>query len=507
MQNTKDLLPYGVTAMLAGLASAQSGGPEDYNFNFHNMGTDAGVFLSGPALFGALTGAPGFAGPGSSIRTCYGIDSFQGGRNQSSGASNITYLSWIQGHSLTSPGVSIGLSTVLAQSVDSLDGDACFSAIFAQGNDTLTGNPVTLNSQIGGSFLPGTFFGFGTGGRAFLSLAVEFAGSNGLGITMDSILGEDANGFPLLPHVIFEVQGPANGGAGNTQYYLASTSERIGLGTAGAGTGGVTNGNGRMGQSIFGAGNTADITGAISHNRITAFNPATGLVGGTTVAINGPEQDHWTGYHLASQTPMAWAVNDGSTGGGGPDWSVSGPISTVNLRTIDVRAGAEEPGSGALISKPGLVVNSPIFLLSATPATLMLQEPMSWDTTLGFASPGSQMLGLRPTLRAGLQTVPINFDTLTSAFVLVAPLSLGTSYRPALDPDADNSAGAVVQFGEGLGTAGESTLPSAFPLVTSPKPNLAGTKLGIASAGVQLDLAEFTLGVTEFSSGVTVVLQ
>ncbi len=499
------LLSLGVAAALTGLACAQSGGPEDYNFNFHNMGTDAAVFTTGPVLFGALTGNQNFAGPGDSIRTCYGIDSFQGGRNQSTGRTNITHLSWIQGSSLTSNGVSIGLSTVLAQSVDSLDGDACFSSLFLQGNDTITGNPITLNSQFGASFVPPVLFP-GPFGGSFLNLSMEVVGSNGIGITLDSTLGEDSNGFPLIPHVIFEVQGPVDGGFDNNQYYLASTSETIGLGTAGLGTGGVTNGNERMGQSIFGAGNTADVTGAISHNRLTGFTPATGLVAGTTVTFNGPQQDHWTGYHLASQTPMAWAINDGSTGGGGPDWSISGPISTINLRTIDIRAGAENPGSGALISEPGLAFNSPFYVWSATPAALMLQEPMSWDTTLGFASPGSQVLGPQSTSRAGLQTVPVNFDALTSAFLSVASLSAGTTHLPALDIDADGS-GDIFEFGEGLGTVGEATLPNAVPLVLSPKPGLAGTKLGVVSAGIQLDVSQFTLSITEFSSGVTIVLQ
>ncbi len=506
MKHRNTLLTASAAVALTGLATAQTGGPEDYNFNFHNMGTDAAVFTTGPVIFGAFTGGQNFAGPGDSIRCCYGIDSFQGGRNQSDGSSNITYMSWIQGHSVVSPGVDIGISTVLAQSVDSLDGDACFSSLFAQGNDTITGNPVTLNSQIGGVFLPGAFLGFATGGGAFLNVAVEFAGSNGIGITMANSLGTDANGFPLLPHVIFEVQGPVNEGFNNNQYYLASTSERIGLGAAGAGTGGVTNGNGRMGQGLFGAGNTADLTGAISHNRITGFTPAAGLGGGTTVTFNGADQDHWTGYHVSSQTPMAWAVNNGSTGGGGPDWDVSSAISTINLRTIDTRAGGEAAGSGALISNPGLVFNSPFYVWSSTPASLMLQQPMSWDTTLGFASAGSQLLGPQATSRAGLQTVPVNFDSLTSAFLSVASLSVGTTHLPALDIDADG-AFDIFQFGEGLGTAGEATLPNAVPIVAAPNPNLAGLRIGIASAGVQFDAALFTLNITEFSSGVTVVLQ
>lgn len=79
------------------------------------------------------------------------------------------------------------------------------------------------------------------------------------------------------------------------------------------------------------------------------------------------------------------------------------------------------------------------------------------------------------------------------------------AHLPAQDFDADNSTD-ILGFGEGLGTPGESTLPFAVPLVSSPKPGLAGTRLGIASVGIQLDVALFTLGPTEFSSGVTVVL-
>ena len=261
---------------LMGVTHAQTGGPEDYNFNFHNMGTSEDVFATGPMIFGALTGNQNFAGPGDSIRTCYGIDSFQGGRNQSTGGLSITHMSWVQGASLLSTGVDIGLSTILAQSVDSLDGDACFSSLFSQGNDTVTGNPITLRSQFGASIDPPKF-NLQTG--IFLDLVLELDSSTGFNLTLDNTLGTDSNGFPLIPHVIFEVQGPANEGINNNQYYLLSTSERIGLGTAGMGTGGVTNGNGRMGQSIFGLGNTADLTGTISHNRITAFTPGAGACG------------------------------------------------------------------------------------------------------------------------------------------------------------------------------------------------------------------------------------
>lgn len=504
-------------AASATAALAQTGGPEDYGFNYHNMGTDSAVFVSGPVLFGALTGNQSFAGPGDSIRTCYGIDSFQGGRNQSTGFANITHLSWVQSASLFSPnGVQPGLSSVLAQSVDSLDGDACLSSFFDQGVDTVTGAPITLNSSFGGALLLPSFqIPLGSTG---LEIAAEFAGSNGIGIELPFTLGADGNGLPLIPHVVFEVQGPQNEGPNNNQYYLASTSEKIGLGSAGSGTGGVTNGNGRMGQAIFGI--TADLSGAVSHNRITGFSPATGLVGGTTVSFSSPASDHWSGYALATQTPMTWAVNGTSSGGGGPDWRVSAtPITSLDLRVLDVRAGGEgdtlfsqTTGAvpfGTLIDNPGLIFNAPAFLWSTQSATLMLQQPLSWDTSTGSAIPGSPSFGFLATTRAGLQRLPIHSDPLTAGFLAIAKLSFGTSFRSAADPDADffGPPGTYLEFGQGLDIDGESRLPQSLPAVAGPKPNLAGERLGIAAVGLQFDVATLQLTATEVASPVTVVLQ
>ncbi len=505
------------SAFWAQAGIAQTVAPDDYNFNFSNMATEVSVFTTGPLLFGSLSGSgePQFAGVGDSIRTCYGIDSFQGGRNESTGFSNITYLSWVQGHALSSPGVDIGLSSVLAQSVDSLDGDACFSALFFQGLDTMTGQPVTLRSAMGGAFVPGLILQPGTGGGSMATLVLEVVGSNGLGFQMPSTLGSDKNGFPLLPHVIFEVQGPANGGPQNNQYYIASTAENLGLGAGGEGTGGVTNGNGRMAQSLFGAGSTADLTGAISHNRLTAFSPATGLIGTTTVTLSGADHDHWSGYVLASRTPVTWAINNGRTGGGGPDWSVSGSISTIDLRVLDVRAGGEgdslfsaESGTaplGSSLDNPDLAVNAPLFLWSASPATLMLQQPLSWDTSTGAAVQGDADVGQFFTDRAGLQRLPLRFDRLTSAFLGIQGLALGQTFRSALDP----SDGGVsqLQLGQGLGVDGESRLPNAFPIVSKPKPNLAGRRLGLTAAGLQFDAITGQLVLTEFASACTIVLQ
>ena len=225
-------LPFSIASAFALVALtpvglAQTGAVDDYNFNFVNMSSGLNTFFTARQLFGAVTG--GVGSMGGSIRVCYGIDSFQGGRNESTGSTNITYLSWIQGHSNNSPGLELGLSTVLAQSVDSLDGDACVSSLFSQGFDTVSNRPVTLQTVIGASILLGLVPSPGSGGAFFPTILVELAGSNGVGIQLPTTLGSSGD-FPLLPHVIFEVQGPNNRGL--SELNTSSRPRRRTLGSA-----------------------------------------------------------------------------------------------------------------------------------------------------------------------------------------------------------------------------------------------------------------------------------
>lgn len=516
------LLTASAAVALTGLANAQTGGVEDYNFNWHQVATTPAVFTAGAGLFGVISGTPNFYGVGDSIRTCYGIDQFQGGRNQSDGATNITWIAWTLGHAVVSAGPDVGLSSVIGATVDSLEGDACLSGLFIQGTDSTTGLPITLNETIGVQLTLGFIAGLGTGGGAFASIAVELVGSNaalpgfGVGVQIPNTLGVDPTlGFPLLPHIIFENQGPVNEGLQNNQYFLASTTETIGIGTAGSGTGGVTNGNALQGFGPLGA--TADASLAYSPHRFTGMDNAGVFVGITTVFFTAPQNDVFILGSLATQTPATWAISGTSTGAGGPDWVVStDPVATVNLRTLDVRAGGEGDTLsslstglaplGASIDNPGLAFNAPFYLWSGTPAG-MLQLPFTWDTTLGFPSPGSQILGPQATSRAGAQTVPINFDALTGLFLGVGALTVGGPFSSAVDIQADGVASSLFDLGLGTGSEGESLLPVAVPIVPAANPGLAGTRIGIASAGVQFDVIANTLNVTEFSSGVTVVLQ
>jgi hypothetical protein len=320
---------------------------------------------------------------------------------------------------------------------------------------------------------------------------------------------------PLLTHLIYEVQGPLNGGPTDNQYYLASTSEALGVGDgAGNFTGGVTNGNGQQAFSLFAT--DALSSGAISHNRLTGYTPAAGLFGTTTVTFNGPETDMWVGS-VAFRTPVLWAGKEQAggvnTGGGGPDWVVSSdPVDNVIVRSIDILAGGEGDSSTAAGFGKVLVANRPVFLYSATPAANMITNPFSWDDLGGgiaIAQPGGIILGPQITLRAGSQTIPANFDTVTTAFLGITPLTFGTDYTSALDSGLDGSTATLFENGQGIAGGGMATWATGSPVPAAAAANPAsqGTEIGIAAVGLQFDLVTNQLGLTEVYNSLEIILQ
>jgi hypothetical protein len=513
MNYRTSLLAAGAAAALAGLANAQV----DYSFNWHSMNfgfLGGAAFTSGPVLFGFGQTVTNFAGPGDSIRICHGIDSTQGGRMQTGGASDVSWFSLTQGWGAlnTVPGVDYGLVSFHAASVNSVAGDACFSSFFAQGTDAQTGQPVVLNSALSAAFVPGLIAATAaTPVPTFWFNYFQFLGSTGL--LTPNTLGVQPGPFaaPLLTHLIMEVQGPLNGGPTNQQYFVLSTAELNGSGNGTIGAGGVTNGNSRQASSLFGV--SADASGAISHNRLTSFAGA-GISGTTNTQFGGgPGTDQWFGT-IGTVTPALWAAQNGNTGGGGPDWRVSNQSSICNLRVLDMLAGAQgsalavPAGPATSVTNPGLAANFPFFLWSATPGAGMIQSPMSWDAIPGvIAQAGSLALGPQATSRDGLQTVPINFDAVTNAFLAQSVFSVGANFQSAQDPTTGGTAASLFEDGVGLGIDGSASFTVAQGLPVGPKPNLANRNIGVAAVGIQFDIFTFSLSLTEFASSLTLSLQ
>lgn len=498
------LLATGAAIAFAGLANAQ------YDQNWATTSnTQGNVFGSGPDWFTLGGATPNFADAGDAIRHCYGIDQTQGGTNQTGQYTNTTFRV-IQGWAAanTVAGNVVGRVSLASQSVDSLAGDACFSPIFTGAQPGLI-TEVAWFLDLG--LLPGTATGAApTFWASAFDWVTSFQGSNTLGV--------DGSGFPLLANVIYEIQGPANGGPLNNQYYLASTAEIIGVNPTAPG--GVTNGNALMASALAG-GADAVTTNSVTHTRLTS------AIGGTVTGFLG---NPWTTggpgtiefrSDVGFATPQVWALNNGNEGTGGPDWRIStAPVSTVDLRLLDVRGGATNVSSGSSVVDACIAFNQSFYLWSATPATLMLQKPMSWDTTpVLFAlppQPGSFILGPLVTSRQGAQTVPANFDGVMQLFLGVSPLSLGKPITNAADPFVDGTAGAVgtlalntlFQGAFATVTNGVSTLTGGGgPLSATPLPSLAGQQIGIAGLGLQFNACAFSLAPSEIGSSLHVSLQ
>jgi hypothetical protein len=319
------------------------------------------------------------------------------------------------------------------------------------------------------------------------------------------------------------VQGPLNGGPGNNQYFIGTTSEKTGLGAAGGplgvfGTGGVTNGNAGRGFSLFGV--TADQSGVVSHTRMTINDVPTGtLFVGSGIMQDPNNATTELMGNLAFNSPGLWAWNDNDPGAGGPDWNAStAPVSIVDLLAQDMWYGAKgNPASQAFDPCAGFLgFNLPIFLWSGTPANSLPGAPMSWDD-LGvgtFVQPGSFLLGRFLTSDEGFQTIPANFDTVMSVLLTITGLTLGTTYTPSADaffgdPDPlplfQGWGSQIWQYGlSGFGTG-------PVPCVGTTKPNFAGVKLGIGAIGVNLEGAgcpfPFVPQLTNVHNSLTINLQ
>ena len=512
------LLAVGAAATALTSVSSAQGLPLDYSSNWQPMQDTASAAFSGPGLFGFVSGDGHYAGFGDSTRRCYGIDSTQGGRNQSTGRYETTWFNTAQGWAAlnTLPGVDIGIVSMQGGSDADIGGDACVSPWFK----TTTG---ASGHELGAAAMLG--LQGGTAGMAFPTVwesPFQWVGSTVCG---NVVVGTDQAGNPLLINMIYEVQGPINGGPNNNQYYMASTTEVTGTGLTGPG--GVTNGNIAMGALLYGA--NAITTGAVGHSRITA-NGTAGLAIGPFPFITTPG-DVEVSTHVAFQTPAMWGTNDGNDGAGGLDWRVGvAPVSVVDIRLMDNLSGGQTNADiywktslaganvPAVAFDPNIVFNQSYFVWSGTAATSMIQQPMSWDDLLGPAliQAGSIVLGPQATTREGAQTIPANFDGLMVSLLPLAPLSLGSKFSGSddvfLDGTVPDAGGSNTQLWEGMFDpiiSGISTLSGGpLPIVGAATPNLSGIKLGIAGIGLQVNssVGPF-IQYTEVANGITVNFQ
>lgn len=520
MSFVKQLLSAGAAAaVLSGAASAQIV-PIDYAHHWQPASDffGTGVILPDTVAFTFPGFAVAPAGVGDAIRRCYSTDITQGGRNQSAGVVEGTWMRMVQGYgAASSTGTSeVGIVSLQMASDSDLNGDACFSPWFASAGNT-GGHAVAAATIFGGFGAPGNPV------PTFWIVVAQWGGSASStfqGITGPTTRGVDTGGVnPLLVNTIFEIQGPIN--AGNRQYYIATTAE-----LTGSNGGGVTNGNGGWGSTLFGVG--AATSGAISHTRIFAYDdPGFGGSGFLSAAVLNlgatPGSTEVIGAH-AFQSPGFWGINDGNEGAGGNDWRAStDPPSVIDVRIHDVLAGAETHSTGVGASDPCIVFNQPLVLWSATPAIGMAQLPYSWDDLGGLVpgQPGSIILGPQQTSRGGTptppasqgsgpQTVPVNFDLVSQIVLTFSGLTLGTPFTDAQDFFVDGGGSNFIFF-EGLTvpiSEGVSHFSGgAVPIVASGNPNLAGAQLGLAAIGIQVNACTGYVGISEIANSLQVSLQ
>ncbi len=524
MNYRNTLLAAGAAVALAGLSNAQV----DYSHNWQTMNfgfNGSLIFTGGDGFWGGLNPSPlsdNFGGIGDSLRICYGIDATQGGTNEN-GLSSTTWFTVAQGHTLAQTANSAGVISAAASSYDSAAGDACFSPLFGQvdPNDGVT--PLNRFDSTAFIFANLTYGGATAVPTFWFSYFQVFNGLTGGAIQAENIKGTvPGSPFanPLLTNMVLEIQGPANESVGNIQYYLANTDEVVGLNG-----GGVTNGNLSMGEGLFGLGYTADLTGAVVHSRITSFEVNTlALTGTTTVGFGGLSTDQWYGS-LAFDEPFVWAGNDpiGSgvlnTGAGGMDWSIGTFVSTIQLRVLDMLSGGEVAGGLdpltplTTVTNPFIGASLPYFLFSGTKAAGSFQQPCSW-CDLGGALPmqaGSIILGPQATNRQGNQTIPIEFDSLTSSFLSQAAYAVGGNFTGAGDPFLDNSLTSLFEDGVGIGIAGSAGMNAPLPVGAAPNASLAGAKVCVAAALLEASINPLTgalqVGINEIATGGTINLQ
>lgn len=525
------------SVVLASVGNAQTL-PNDYDFNWAPMANAPQIGLPGSFIFGtALFGQGHEPGPGDAIRRCYSVDVTQGGRNES-GNYETTWFTFAQGYGASNPtpGVNVGLLSVQSATDSDLGGDACLSPWFSSAGNT-GGHSVSAIT------IPG--LQAGTAGAAYPSVwqsVFQWLGTSSsfAGIPGVNTIGVDASGLPLLANVIYEIQGPINGGAGSglgSQYYLGTTDELNGAGLAsgipGRGTGGVTNGNTSWGSSLFGV--TADVSGTTSHSRYFGFDPAFGLTATTPFWGTTAGSAEINGF-VAFATPFLWAENNGSVGGGAPDWNIaSGAPSNVQVWLKDITSGAQGTsdvlwktgGGGApgAAFDPTLILNYGFFFWSTTPAASMQQLPMSWDDLGGFAPPkaGSYLLSTGVARNSDLagggiltQSLPVNFDSLTTSLLGLPGLSTGTQFTGADSVWYDAGPAGLQAIWEGMFDPVESGLSKlsvagggAFPVAPAPDPSFGGVNVGVGAVSVQVRAGTggVTVDVAEVASALTLTLQ
>jgi hypothetical protein len=520
MSYFKPLLTAGAAALLASTAGAQS----QYDVNYqplHANGAQGAVAFTGGFLFGHN------ATTGDSIRRCYSHDSTQGGRHQSKRLAETSWFTINQGFAGANPvqGVDVGAVSVQGGTESNLGRDVCISPWGAGPGNTGGHNIGAFAGVLGvqGGTAGAPFPGVWT--IAFAWTATSVGAINWIGVE-----GNHPFLHPLLVNLIYEVQGPDNNL--NVQYYLGSTLEKEGTNTTAPG--GVTRGNAAWGSVVYG-GSDPVTTNAISHTRLTAFNPGPGtLLLGPMAGLAGPgTTEVWN--HVAFKTPVLWSVMDGHDGAGATDWHVgSAPVAVVDIRILDNLAGAESnfdvywkaPGgpSGvpSSVANPTLFFNQGYLLWSAKKSTGQ-QKPTSWDdlhiggVPLVPAVKGSILLGTVATSREGPQTVPANFDNLMTALIPITALSLLGPFSRAEDPfldgtvpDSTGNSHSIIWEGAFdpmiSGIAGLSG--GALPIVGAPSGSLVGAKIGLAGVGIQLDASiGFFTYTTEVASSMEVVFQ
>ena len=505
----------------------------DYDFNWAPMSNAPSVGLPGPLIFGTvLFGTPNPPGIGDAIRRCYSVDVTQGGKNQT-GTYETTWITIMQGWGANNaiPGNDVGLTSIQSATDSDIGGDSCLSPFFSSLGNT-GGHSVSAAAVIG--LLGGTAGTPWPGVWQSVFQWTQPTGSTFVGVGLPGLntIGVDSNGLPLLANVIYEIQGPINSSNANIQYYLGSTDENNGLGQTSLipnrGTGGVTNGNSQWGSSLFGV--SADQSNAVAHSRLFGLDPVSGGLTATTPFWGPAAGSDELNLFVAFATPLLWAENNGSVGGGGADWNIgSGTPSNVNVWLKDIKSGAEGTsdvlwkvgggGAAGVAFDPTLALQFGYFVWSKTPASSMLQKPMSWDDLSGAIppQPGSVILGQVATTREGLQTIPANFDALTNVILGNPGLSQGTQFTGADSVWYDAGPAGLQAIWEGAFDAVESGLSklkinggNAFPVAQAANPAKAGTDAGIAAASIQVRIdPQFgvIVSVAEIASSLTITLQ
>lgn len=508
----------------------------DYSHNWQTMNygfNGALTFAGGQSLWGGISGGTSLNGI---LRICYGVDATQGGSNEG-GMSALSWFKLVQGHGAGMSSSSAALVSGSASAYDAASGDACWAPALDQ-FDPHTGAALKRFDSTSFLFANLTFGGSAPAPTFWFSYFQLFDG-NGESLASPNVLGSDPGSpfpdqNPLLTHMVMEIQGPANQGPGNIQYYLATTDEIVG-----PDGGGVTNGNLSQGEAVFGLGYTADLTGAVTHSRLFAFNQATGTLSGVaTLGFGGLATDQWLGS-LAFNQPSVWAGNDVAgdgtlnTGAGGMDWRISQSVSTVQLRVLDMLSGAEAAGlpidaaGGPPSSQTdsGLVASAPFFMFSGTQASGTYQRPCGWCDFGGQIpmQPSDPLFGPIATVRKGNQGLPVCFDSLTLSFLSNSGFATGSNFRGAYDPNVDSGltstspSGAAWPFeslfdcGVGVGIAGSASMQAPLPISQQPNPLLAGRKLCVTALLVRADAnltsGEISIGINEIANVASINLQ